>query len=483
MMKRFTIILLSLLALHTIWAGSRPNVLIILVDDMGYGDLRCYNSKSKIPTPHLDRLAAEGMRFTDAHSAGALCHPSRYGLLTGKMPYRMDYGRWPKHALIEKKQMTIASLLKQQNYSTAMVGKWHLGFEERGYDKPLKGGPVDVGFDTYFGIRASTDIPPYFYIDGDRALVPPVNRIGANYSEIDGWTKIQGAFWRAGGIAPNLQLENVLPRFTDEAVGVIRDHHRLRSQSPLFLYLAYPAPHTPWLPSDDFSGVSEAKMYGDFTSMVDHMIGRVMTALRQCQMEENTLVIFSSDNGPVWYDKDVERFGHDSSGGLNGMKGDAYEGAHRMPFLVKWPGEVESGSVSHQTICFTDVFATLADVTGFAVPDGQAIDSYSFLEALKGRSKPHTAARVPLVLESARGHFSIRDGKWKYINKLGSGGFSDGFANDYRAAKPGPHDPKAQLYNMEEDQGETQNQILQQPSIANRLAAQLDDYLAEIKAH
>lgn len=453
-----------------------PNILIILVDDMGYGDLRSYNPDSKIPTPHLDKLAGQGMRFTDAHSAGSLCHPSRYGLMTGQLPYRIDYSKWPRHALIAKERMTVASLLKREGYHTAMVGKWHLGFEENGYENPLPGGPVDVGFDSFLGIRASTDIPPYFYIHGDRALVPPVDRIADNFSD-DGWTRIQGAFWRKGGIAPNLQLEQVLPRFTDEAVGVIRDHKRLESEKPLFLYLAYPAPHTPWLPSPAFVGISN-NMYGDFTTMVDYMIGRVLTALEEAGMRDETLVIFSSDNGPVWYAKDTERYGHASTGGMRGMKGDAYEGGHRMPFIVRWPGQVEAGSVSKQTICFTDVLATFADVTGSSLPRGQGPDSFSFLAALKGNEKPNTEARSPLVLKSARGHFSIRSGKWKYINGLGSGGFSDGFADAYQAAERKPDDPAAQLYDLENDPGETTNLFNKYPAKVKELSAELDRLIA-----
>jgi arylsulfatase A len=473
-MLKKTLLLLSVLCLvHGLVAASQPNILIILVDDLGYGDLRSYNSDSKIPTPHLDQLAEEGMRFTDAHSAGSLCHPSRYGLMTGQLPFRIDYSKWPTHALITEDRMTVASLLKREGYRTAMVGKWHLGFEENGYENPLPGGPIDVGFDSFFGIRASTDIPPYFYIDGDRALVAPVDRIANNYSD-DGWTKIQGAFWREGGIAPNLELEDVLPRFTDEAVGVIRDHSRAMNDDPLFLYLAYPAPHTPWLPSPAFDGISN-NMYGDFTAMVDHMIGRVLTALEESGMKDDTLVIFSSDNGPVWYAKDTERYDHNSTGGMRGMKGDAYEGGHRMPFIVRWPGNVQAGSVTDQVICFTDVLATFADVTGAELPKGQGPDSFSFLNALKGEGKSHTDVRGPLVLESARGHFSIRSGKWKYIDGLGSGGFSDGFASDYKPADRKPGDPEAQLYDMEKDPGETTNVVSDHLNIARRLAINLKE--------
>lgn len=222
-----TFVTLGLLGLVAFWSqpgrcqegdpGQRlPNVVIILVDDMGYGDPGCFNPQSKIPTPNIDALARDGMRFTDAHAPGAVCHPSRYGLLTGCYPFRTDVSVWPRSSVIDRGQMTIASLLKSRGYRTAMVGKWHLGFDEKGYDKPLRGGPVDRGFDSFFGIRASTDIPPYFFIRDDRAVAPPTGHIEASHGE--GWSPVQEAFWRAGGIASDLKLEDVLPRFTEEAI-------------------------------------------------------------------------------------------------------------------------------------------------------------------------------------------------------------------------------------------------------------------------
>ncbi len=219
-------LLLSILALCGVArpataSEQRPNIIIILVDDMGYGDPGCYNPQFKIATPNIDRLASEGMRFTDAHAPGPLCHPSRYGLITGQHPFRTDTSKWPKQPLIKKDQTTIASLLKIAGYRTAMVGKWHLGFEESGYDRVLPGGPVDRGFDRFFGFRASTDIPPYFYVRGDRAEAPPTNEIGDNNTE--GWSPIQGAFWRGGGIAPDLQLKDVLPRLTSDQLVCFTD--------------------------------------------------------------------------------------------------------------------------------------------------------------------------------------------------------------------------------------------------------------------
>ena len=472
MLRKLTMLVSILFTSAGAIAAPLPNVMVILVDDMGYGDLQSYNPKSKIPTPHLDKLAQAGMRFTDAHAAGSVCHPSRYGLITGQLPFRVDYQGWREKPSIAEGRTTIASLLKSKNYRTAMVGKWHLGFAEEGYDQPLRGGPVDRGFDTFFGIRASTDIPPYFYIDGDRALVPPNDSIGDNTSE--GWTNIQGAFWREGGIASNLQLEHVLPRFADEAVGVIRDHARLAAEDPLFLYLALPAPHTPWLPSKEFQGVSGASMYGDFLVMVDAMIGRVLTALDESGMAEDTLVIFSSDNGPVWYPTDVAKYDHDSVGGLRGMKGDAYEGGHRMPFIVRWPGKVSAGSSSDQLICFTDVLATLAEVTQRELDPNERLDSISFLPQLLGHPAGTGESRESLVLQSSRGLFSVRSGQWKYINGLGSGGFSGRDGRNAKADRSGQ-----QLYDLQADPGETTDLWRERSEVAKRMEALLHQTLQD----
>jgi len=445
---------------------ARPNILIILVDDMGYGDPGCYNPQSKVPTPNIDSLAREGMRFTDAHASGPLCHVSRYGLITGRYPFRAHVERWPREPVIEKGQTTIASMLKAQGYRTAMVGKWHLGFKEEGYDKPLPGGPVDVGFDSFFGIRASTDIPPYFYIRNDRAVTPPTQPIAAHRSE--GWSPIQGAFWREGKIAPDLQLKDVLPRFTDEAITIITNHAAAQagrqSRRPLLLYLAFPAPHTPWLPAPEFAGRSGAGLYGDFMVMVDAMIGRVLNALEKTGLSRETLVIFSSDNGPVWYDKDVQRFGHDASGGWRGMKADAWEAGHRMPFIVRWPGQVAAGSVSDQTISFVDLLATLAAITGHARQPREGPDSFDFSGVLRGTQPAGKSVRPSLVIRSGAGFMTVRQGDWKLIEGLGSGGFSEP-----RRIKPGPGDAPGQLYNLKDDPGETANLYKQHPEIVSRL--------------
>ena len=469
-MSRATIYLTALIAAFladpagaSAESKGKPNILMILVDDMGYGDAGCYNAESKIPTPNIDGLARDGMRFTDAHAPGPLCHLSRYGLMTGRYPFRADFRKWRKHPVIKQGRTTIASMLKAQGYRTAMVGKWHLGFEENGYDKPLAGGPVDVGFDSYFGIRASTDIPDYFYIRGDRAVMPPTEKIGDNNSTGEIWNHIQGKFWRRGLISPDLKLHEVLPRFTDEAIKVIDKHNKAK---PLMLYLAYPAPHTPWLPSDEFVGKSKAGLYGDFTAMVDAEIGRVLGALEKTGMEKDTLVVFTSDNGPVWYAKDVERFEHDSVAGLRGMKADAWEGGHRMPFIVRWPGAVKAGSVSDATICFTDLLRTFASLTGHQLEPGDGPDSYDFSKILRGTGR---SDRPHLAMKSGSGHMTLRAGDWKLIDALGSGGFSKP-----SKIKPGEGDPPGQLFNLRDDPAEANNLYLERADKVKELRAILE---------
>ena len=451
------------------FGAEKPNIVIVLVDDMGYGDPHCYNPQSKIATPNIDRLAREGMRFTDAHAPGPLCHPSRYGLMTGRYPFRTDVSRWSKQPLVEKGQVTIASLLKTAGYHTAMVGKWHLGFREEGYDQPLRGGPMDCGFDSFFGLRASTDIAPYFYIRGDHAVAPPTGKIATHHSE--GWTPTQGEFWREGGIASGLDLKDVLPRLTDEVCTVINAQAKNDStaRKPLMLYLAYTAPHTPWLPAKEFAGKSGAGMYGDFVMMVDAQIGRVLATLEKAGMMQDTLLIFTSDNGPVWLPADVTRLGHDAVGGLRGMKSDVWEGGHRMPFIVRWPGKVKAGSESKQTICFTDLLATFADVCGAKLDDGDGPDSFSFLPVLLGQQPEDKPVRGPIVmLAGSTDAMMIRSGDWKLINQLGSGGFTKP-----NKIKPEPEDPAGQLYNLRDDLAETNNLYLKHPEIVARLQAEM----------
>lgn len=447
--------------------GSNPNIVVILADDMGYGDVSSYNPNSKIKTPFIDQLAKEGIRFIDAHSGGSSCIPSRYALLTGRFATRRSMGL-SNGPLIEEGRMTVASMLRDQGYATAMVGKWHLGFDPflqnkdvpADYSKPLKGGPLDCGFDSFFGMHASLDLPPYFYIKDRNPVSPPTAEIPASSSvgDRDGWNRIQGAFWRSGKIAPGLKLDQVTPRFFAEAINVIENHEADNSDRPLFLYLALPSPHTPWLPLEEFQGESEAGMYGDFVQQVDAGIGRVLDALKKHDMHQNTLVIFSSDNGPVWYEKDIEKFGHDAVGGLRGMKFSSWEGGHRMPFLVRWPAKIARGKTCRQPIVFSDILATLAKVIGAKpIPPDMAEDSVSFLPYLLDADKL-PSERPPII----HNRMTIRDGEWKLILSR----------KNARTTETGPDE----LYNLGSDLSEQVNLISQHPEIAERLRAKLSAF-------
>ncbi len=464
-MRRFAFGFSFLFLVAPACAALPPNIVLILVDDMGYGDPGCFNPNSKIATPNLDRLAREGLRFTDAHAPGAVCHPSRYGLMTGSYPFRTDVTLWPKQPLIKEGQMTIASLLKAAGYHTAMVGKWHLGFDEPSYDGPLRGGPADRGFESFFGFRASTDIAPYFFIKGDHAVVPPTSTIAEGHSHPSlGWSAVQGEYWKGGGIAPGLELKDVLPRFTDEAVTVIHDHKAKRPAQPFFLYFAPTAPHTPWLPDPEFQGRSKAGRYGDFAMMVDAMIGRLLQALDDTKQADNTLVIFTSDNGPVWYPEDTQRTGHDATGGFRGMKGSSWEAGHRMPFIARWPGKTKAATSTAQTICFTDVLATFAAIVERPLPVAAGPDSFNFLPVLLGQRSEREPVRPNLVVNQ-----SFRSGPWKWID----GRERLQWAKPDSGTYPAKDEPPDQLYNLADDPHETKNLAAARPEIVAEMKATL----------
>ncbi len=442
--------------------AARPNIVLIVADDMGYGDPQCYNSQSKCVTPNIDRLAEEGMLFTDAHSAGSVCVPSRYGLLTGRYPFHKPMNS-RKQPVIDADRTTIASMLKGQGYGTSMVGKWHLGFDggpDYDYSKPLTGGPVHRGFDRFFGMHASLDIPPYFYMQGDRPVLAPTDQVGDSNTE--GWTRIQGAFWRAGPIAPDFKHNQVLHRFASEAT---KEIGRLsKNEKPFFLYVPLPAPHTPWLPGEKFRGSGDAGMYSEFVAHVDDVVGRILNELDSTETAKNSLVLFTSDNGPVWYDADEKKYSHNSAGPLRGMKGDAWEGGHRVPFLVRWPGKVKAKSTCDHLIGFVDVISTLAEITEAELAPDAGEDSISFVSSLLQSSK-ESPRQMMIQHHSAS---VVRDGKWKLINHLGSGGFSP--PQKIKAEKNGP---QGQLYNLDEDLGETTNLWLQDPDQVEKMLQML----------
>ena len=439
-------------AVETRAGQQRPNVVFIMADDMGYGDLTCLNPDSRIPTPHMDRLAREGMIFTDAHSGSAVCTPTRYGVLTGRYCWRTrltsgvldGYSR----ALIEPGRMTVASLLKAQGYRTGCVGKWHLGLTNRqpaDYSQPLRPGPNEVGFDYWFGIPASLDMTPYVYLENGLPTRPPTETVAAS-----GYP----AFWRGGPIADDFKHELVMPRITEKSVEFIDRCGRHHSDNPFFLYFPLTAPHTPWVPLERNGRQSKAGIYGDFVTLVDWTVGQVLQMLDDHGMAENTLVILTSDNGS--HEAQIGKhnngvsvgspnFGHEANHIYRGQKADIWDGGHRVPFLARWPAAVAAGSRCDEPICLTDLIATCAEIVGRDLPLDAGEDSVSFLAHLEGR-RPLGSVREAIVHHSINGVFAIRKGKWKFIDGVGSGGWSgkgDGL--------PG------QLYDMEVDPQERNN--------------------------
>ncbi|RUL89230.1 arylsulfatase [Tautonia sociabilis] len=448
---------------------DRPHVLLILLDDLGYGDLGCFNPDARTRTPHIDRLAAEGIRFTDAHAPGSVCVPSRYGLLTGRYPWRAELS-WTERAVIEPGRKTIASILQEAGYATSLVGKWHQGFDggiDFASDAPLSGGPVDRGFDAFFGMHASLDIPPYFFIRGNRAVAAPSGTI-ADHVSPEPWTRIQGAFWRGGPISPDFRMAEVLPRFADEAVSELTRRAESAADRPFFLELALTAPHTPWLPSPRFETDGPTGLYGAFVANVDAEVGRVLDALDRLGLRDSTLVVLASDNGPVWYPKDVDRTEHRAAGPFRGMKGDAWEGGHRIPLIVRWPGIAPAGTSCDALCCFTDLMATLAALVRLDLPDDAGEDSVNLLPLWRGEV-PERPIRESLVVQSSSGVLAVRQGDWVLIPSLGSGGFSDP-----RRVPPEPGGPTGQLYDLSTDPGQQHNRFLDRPDVVARLSSLLD---------
>jgi arylsulfatase A-like enzyme len=453
-----------------------PHIVFILADDLGIGDLGCYNRDSKIPTPNLDRLAQQGVRLTDAHTPSGVCTPTRYGLLTGRYAWRTRLKRGvlvgDSPNLIEPGRLTVARLLQRHGYATACVGKWHLGLgdtERTDYTQPLRPGPLDFGFDYFFGIPASLDMAPYVFVENDRATEPPTETIAASKSQREGG---QG-FWRGGGIAPGFKHEDVLPEITEKALAFIERQANAAAPRPFFLYFPLTGPHTPWMPIAEFRGKSQAGPYGDFVAQVDWTVGKIMKALDRLKLAERTLLIFTSDNGGHWLASDIEQFGHRSNLHYRGQKGDIFEGGHRVPFLARWPGRIKPGSTSDALMGLTDFMATAAAIVGATLPDNAAEDSFNAWPALLGQ-KAGAQARDSFIHHSSDGMFAIRQGKWKFVRGLGSGGFTPP-----KTLEPKPGEAGGQLYDLVEDPSEQKNRYLEQPEEAKRLSALLEKQIQE----
>jgi arylsulfatase A-like enzyme len=449
---------------------ARPNIVLILADDLGYGDPRCYNPQSKIPTPNIDRLAAEGMRFTDAHTPSSVCTPTRYGLLTGRYCWRTRLKSGVLQGydplLIEPGRPTLASMLKSRGYATGGIGKWHLGLgttKPTDYDHPFPAGPQTVGFDYYFGIPSSLDFPPYVFIENDHAVERPTAQIEASEMRRKGGN----GFWRAGAIAPSFKHDNVLPELTRKAEAFIA---KQTPDRPFFLYLPLNSPHTPWMPTSEFRGKSGAGYYGDFVVQTDATVGRVLKALDDRKLAKNTLVVFTSDNGAHWLPSDIQEWGHRANKDWRGQKSDIWDAGHRVPLIVRWPGKVKAGSTSEQLSCHTDFFATFSEAVGAPLPRDAAEDSFSLLPALLGR-KPTGPVREDVIHHSGDGLFAVRSQGWKLVEGLGSGGFTPP-----KTEKPRPGGPEGQLYHLTEDPAEQRNLYLERPDQVSRLKALLDGY-------
>ena len=461
---------------------AKPNILLILADDLGYGDVQCYNpQRGKIPTPCMDHLASEGLRFTDGHSSSGVCSPSRYTLLTGRYHWRtrLQSGivRVFGEPLIKPNRLTIASLAKQQGYATACIGKWHLGRDwpipaekrelflapegrdDEGkvpdtqrevwrevFSKPIPGGPTARGFDEYFG----TDVPnwpPYCFIENDRTVGIPSEFLPSQLLK-NNLASLPGPALKAWS------LERILPTLGDRAADFIA--RQAQAQQPFLLYLPLTAPHEPLAVTDEWKGKSGLIPYADFVMETDAVIGHVLDALEKSGVAANTLVLFTSDNGKAAYTgaAELEQMGHFSSGPLRGYKASVFEGGHREPFIVRWPGVVQPGTVCQQLVHQADVMATLAELWGAKLPDNAGEDSFSLLPLLRGVDKP---VRENAVSCAATGIPGLRKGPWKLI-----------FAPDPKAKM------KVQLYNLDDDIGETKNLAAEKPELITELSALMD---------
>lgn len=473
-------------------AVEKPNIIVILADDMGWGDVSCNNPESKFPTPNIDRIAQEGVRFTDGHTSSGVCTPSRYSLLTGRYHWRSRLQQGVlggfSRPLITEGRMTIASFLKSQGYATACFGKWHLGmdwalkgggiaddggdFQSRyaelnkvDYTVPIQNGPVDRGFDHYFGITASLDMYPFVWIK---------DRLPTEVATVEK-TNL-----RTGPAGAEFEGVDVQPGITNHLIAYLEERAAKGEKGePFFAYVPYAAPHTPIVPVPEFIGKSGVNLYGDFVLQIDADIGKILKTLDTTGFAKNTLLIFTADNGcsPSANIKELKEVGHFPSGPYRGNKADVYEGGHRVPFLVRWPGKAEAGTVSDRLVGQIDFLATVADLFGETLPEDAAEDSVSFLPAIAPALAARSVAvpRTEMVSQSLRGYFAIRDGQWKLLFCPGSGGWS--FPRDGRDDTA--HLPQMQLYNLATDPGEQRNLVAEEDERVAKMTKAMEKAIAD----
>lgn len=469
--------------------SERPNIVVILADDMGYGDVRALNTASTIPTPSLDRMAADGLTFLDAHSPSAVCTPTRYALLTGRYCWRSRLKKGVlggySEPLLEPRRSTVASVLHAAGYKTGAVGKWHLGMQlpktkdsvntkawdgDPGIDFAgvITDSPIHHGFDSYFGVSASLDMAPYVYIRDDHFVKQPTLQQKA--------IKFP-RFVRKGPRSDDFEIDGVLDRLTEEASNFITA--AAKSDQPYFLYVPLTGPHKPAWPHPRFEGSTSLKAYGDFVHQVDWTVGEIIKSIDATGEGDNTLVIFTSDNGSYMYrydeadakdhidDVTIQGFRpehHTANGVLRGTKADIWEAGHRVPFFVRWPAVITAGGKQSTTICHTDIFATCVAVGAGQTPAGQAEDSHSFLAALQGQAFERGA---PVINHSAAGMFALRDGRWKLVFGNGSGG--------RQQPRGKPFEKPFQLFDLEADLAETTNVAPDHPEIVERMTQMLEE--------
>jgi len=461
-------------------ADEKPNIVVILADDFGVGDIQAHFPENKIATPHLDKLVGEGISFTDAHSPSAVCSPTRYGLLTGRYAWRTQLQEWVIAAyeppLIEKNRPTLPGFLKENGYHTACIGKWHLGWnwpgpqpsrmtEERNgqrnltwhFDKPIRGGPTERGFDYFYGVDLP-NLPPFTWIENDRVTIQPTAEFKFDPSE--GIVLPKGSIGTA--MAPDWNMQDILPEITKRAVDHIKE--QAKKTEPFFLYFSQTSPHEPVVPSKDFQGKSGIAPIADFVMETDWSAGQVIDAIDEAGIADNTIVIFTADNGHSHYTgwDDLVDAGHQPSGPFRGHKGDIWEGGHRVPLVVRWPGKIAAGTQSDQMVCLTDFFATCAEILEAQLPDSGAEDSLSFLDAALGKP-PKKSDRTTMINHSNHGEFAYREGPWKLV---------------FRNASPKLEESRgestiAELYHLGHDIAESENLAKDNPERIAGMSAQL----------
>lgn len=470
--------------------AQQPNVVIIYADDMGYGDLSAQNQQSKIPTPHLDQLAAQGVRFTDGHSSSGICTPSRYALLTGRYHWRDFHGIVTSFgkSKFKAETQTMPEAFQSAGYHTACIGKWHLGWdwpitvekpslsfknkafygvEDIDWEKPILDGPLAHGFDHYFGDDAP-NFPPYSWIENDRVTVVPTTILTEEPAVPEG-----GAETRPGPAVPGWSLFDGLPTLQNHTTNWLREAST--KKQPFFLYLALPSPHAPIVPTPKFSKTSEAGPYGDFVVQTDAFVGQVTAMLDRLDLTKDTIVVFTSDNGPEGYaHRRLQKTTHDSSGGLRGVKRDLWEGGHRVPFLLRWPSKIAPNQVSSALISQIDLMRTLANLAQVSLEKAAAPDSIDFSPYLLSQKTEKTPPRNILVHNTRKHRYGLRKGPWLYLNTPTGSGRP---VPDFVKTPPANTTPDA-LYHLGDDLAQTTNLVTTRPEIATDLRAQLQEELS-----